>query len=91
MTESRGRPHGLRAPTEITAWRGRSASSSAALVLVSLLGGLAAALWQAREARDQAGADDVTYHELAGAPHYLEGHRKPAMELVAAWIRERFE
>lgn len=47
-------------------------------------------LWQAREARDQAGSDDVTYHELAGALHYLEGHRKPAMAIVADWIRERF-
>ena len=47
-------------------------------------------LWQAREVRDRAGSDDVTYHELAGAPHYLEGHRTPAMALVADWIRERF-
>lgn len=47
-------------------------------------------LWQAREARDQTGGSDVTYHELAGAPHYLEGHRVPAMSLVADWIRERF-
>src|SRR5262249_42909186 len=29
---------------------------------------------QAREIADAAGSDDVTYHELAGAPHYLEGH-----------------
>ncbi|HEX2485516.1 MAG TPA: hypothetical protein VHQ66_09455, partial [Myxococcota bacterium] len=28
--------------------------------------------------------DDVTYEELRGAPHYLEGHRPPAMALVAA-------
>lgn len=47
-------------------------------------------LRQAREARDQAGSDDVTYHELKGAPHYLEGHRPEAMALVANWIRERF-
>lgn len=47
-------------------------------------------LWQAREVRDRAGSEDVTYHELAGAPHYLEGHRTPAMALVADWIRERF-
>jgi hypothetical protein len=45
---------------------------------------------QALEIRDQAGSDDVTYHALAGAPHYLEGHRKPAMELVVDWIRARF-
>lgn len=46
-------------------------------------------LHQARAIRDAAGAEDVTYHELAGAPHYLEGHRRAAMELVAEWIRAR--
>jgi alpha-beta hydrolase superfamily lysophospholipase len=45
---------------------------------------------QAREIRDAAGSDDVTYHELKGAPHYLEGHRKVAMELVVDWLRARF-
>ena len=45
---------------------------------------------QALEIRDQAGSDDVTYHEMKGAPHYLEGHRKPAMELTAEWLRARF-
>jgi alpha-beta hydrolase superfamily lysophospholipase len=47
-------------------------------------------LAQAREIRDQAGSDDVTYFELAGAPHYLEGHRRQAMELVVDWMRARF-
>jgi alpha-beta hydrolase superfamily lysophospholipase len=47
-------------------------------------------LRQAREIRDVAGSDDVTYHELRGAPHYLEGHRPEAMATVADWIRERF-
>jgi alpha-beta hydrolase superfamily lysophospholipase len=47
-------------------------------------------LRQAREIRDRAGSDDVTYHELEKAPHYLDGHRKPAMETVARWMRERF-
>ena len=45
---------------------------------------------QALEIRDQAGADDVSYHELRGAPHYLEGHRPEAMEIVNEWIRARF-
>lgn len=45
---------------------------------------------QALEIRDQAGAEDVTYHAMKGAPHYLEGHRRPAMEIVADWIRARF-
>lgn len=47
-------------------------------------------LRQAREIRDQSGAQDVTYHELAGAPHYLEGHRPAAMEIVVDWMRSRF-
>ena len=45
---------------------------------------------QARAIADAAGSDDVTYHELRGAPHYLEGHRVEAMDLVADWIRARF-
>ena len=45
---------------------------------------------QALEIRDAAGADDVTYHEMKGAPHYLEGHRRAAMELVVDWLRQRY-
>ena len=30
---------------------------------------------QAREIYANLGAADKTYHEMAGAPHYLEGHR----------------
>ena len=45
---------------------------------------------QATEIRDNAGADDVTYHQLASAPHYLEGHRIEATELVVDWLRARF-
>ena len=45
---------------------------------------------QAREIRDAAGATDVTYHELQGAPHYLEGHRPHAMSLVADWLAAKF-
>lgn len=45
---------------------------------------------QAFEIRDQAGAEDVTYHELVGAPHYLEGYRREAMDDVTAWLRARF-
>ncbi len=47
-------------------------------------------LHQARAIRDASGAADLTYHELAGAPHYLQGHRRDALDLVAAWMRERF-
>ena len=47
-------------------------------------------LSQARAIRDACAADDVEYHELAGAPHYLEGRRREAMEITAAWLRKRF-
>jgi len=45
---------------------------------------------QALEIRDAAGSDDVTYEALEGAPHYLEGHRPVALELVSAWIAARY-
>ena len=45
---------------------------------------------QAREIRDQSGSDDVSYHELPCAPHYLEGHRKLAFEITVEWLRARF-
>ncbi|HTO07472.1 MAG TPA: alpha/beta hydrolase [Myxococcota bacterium] len=47
-------------------------------------------LSQARAIRDACGASDVEYHELKRAPHYLEGHRREAMELCASWLRPRF-
>jgi alpha-beta hydrolase superfamily lysophospholipase len=45
---------------------------------------------QALAIRDAAGSTDVSYHAMKGAPHYLEGHRKEAMTIVADWIRARF-
>jgi alpha-beta hydrolase superfamily lysophospholipase len=45
---------------------------------------------QARAIADAAASDDVTYHELKGAPHYLEGRRPEAMSFVADWIGARF-
>lgn len=47
-------------------------------------------LWQAREIVDNAGADDVTYVEMPGAPHYLEGHRPEALARVAEWLAARY-
>ena len=44
-------------------------------------------LHQARELVDVSGSTDVTYAELKGAPHYLEGHRREALELVVDWLR----
>jgi pimeloyl-ACP methyl ester carboxylesterase len=47
-------------------------------------------LRQARELEHLAGAQDVTYTELAGAPHYLEGRRREALELIGSWLGERY-
>lgn len=47
-------------------------------------------LWQAKEIVDNSGATDRTYVELTGAPHYLEGHRREALALVADWLAARF-
>jgi alpha-beta hydrolase superfamily lysophospholipase len=45
---------------------------------------------QAQAIAAAAASDDVTYHELKGAPHYLEGRRPEAMGFVAEWIGARF-
>ena len=47
-------------------------------------------VWQAKDIVDAAGADDVTYVEMRGAPHYLEGHRRAAMAHVTDWLAARF-
>jgi alpha-beta hydrolase superfamily lysophospholipase len=46
-------------------------------------------LHQAEAIRDEAGSDDVTYQAIDGAPHYLQGHRREALDLVTDWLRER--
>ena len=46
-------------------------------------------LRQAREIHEVSGAADKTYVEIAGAPHYLHGHRREAMDVVVGWLRER--
>lgn len=45
---------------------------------------------QAKAIVDAAGADDVTYIEMKGALHYLEGDRPEAMQHVAEWLSTRF-
>jgi alpha-beta hydrolase superfamily lysophospholipase len=45
---------------------------------------------QAEAIRNAAGSDDISYEVLKGAPHYLEGHRRPALGLVVDWLRARF-
>lgn len=47
-------------------------------------------VWQAEEIAAASGAADRTYVAMQGAPHYLEGHRREAMALVADWLRARF-
>jgi hypothetical protein len=47
-------------------------------------------MWQAEEIVANAGASDVTYVPLKGAPHYLEGHRTEALAIVADWLAKRF-
>jgi alpha-beta hydrolase superfamily lysophospholipase len=44
---------------------------------------------QAEAIRDAAGSDDVTYATIDGAPHYLHGHRRDAIDLVVGWLRAR--
>ena len=46
-------------------------------------------LHQARAIAQASGARDVTYIEVTGAPHYLEGHRRDVMTMVTDWIRHR--
>ena len=47
-------------------------------------------LRQAEEIVAAAGADDVTYVEMPGALHYLEGDRPEAMAHVADWMAARY-
>ncbi len=47
-------------------------------------------LHQARELAEASGAADITYDELVGAPHYLQGHRVEANEHMVEWLRARW-
>ena len=44
---------------------------------------------EAREIHAASGSDDATYVEIKGAPHYLHGRRREALELVVDWLRDR--
>ena len=46
--------------------------------------------WQAEEIFAASGAADKAYAEIAGAPHYLQGHRREAMDTIVDWLRPRF-
>jgi len=59
-------------------------------ILVHPTGDTEIRVWQAKEIVDNAGATDKTYVEMKGAPHYLEGHRREAMDIVGEWMKERY-
>ena len=44
---------------------------------------------QAEAIRDASGSDDVTYTTIDGAPHYLQGFRRQALDTVIDWLRTR--
>jgi alpha-beta hydrolase superfamily lysophospholipase len=44
---------------------------------------------EARAIHAASGSDDASYVELSGAPHYLDGHRRAAVELIVDWLRSR--
>lgn len=45
---------------------------------------------EAKAIYDASGAEDKTFIEMVGAPHYLEGHRPEALRLVSEWLATRF-
>ena len=45
---------------------------------------------EALEIRDASGATDLTYLEMKGALHYLEGSRPEAMDAVVSWLEARY-
>ena len=45
---------------------------------------------EAQAIHDSSGAADKTLIEIKGAPHYLEGYRPKAFDLVVEWLAKRF-
>ncbi|MEM8621706.1 MAG: alpha/beta hydrolase [Actinomycetota bacterium] len=83
----------------LSTWSGLSSSAKLAetipsvtvpTLLVHPTGDTEIRVWQAEEIVAAAGADDVSYHEIQGAPHYLEGHRREAMAVVTDWLAARY-
>ncbi len=83
----------------LSTWSGRSSHARLAstmprvtvpTLLVHPMADTEIRLRQAEEIMAAAGSTDLTYVPLAGAPHYLEGHRKVAMEHVEHWLAARF-
>jgi alpha-beta hydrolase superfamily lysophospholipase len=44
---------------------------------------------EAVEIHAASGSDDASYVEVKGAPHYLHGRRREAMDVVVDWLRDR--
>ena len=45
---------------------------------------------EAVEIRDASGSTDLTYLEMTGALHYLEGSRREALSAVVEWLNTRY-
>lgn len=83
----------------LSTWSGLSSSAKLAdtmpevrvpTLLVHPTGDTEIRVRQAEEIVANAGAEDVTYVAMEGAPHYLEGHRPEAMAHVVDWLAKRF-
>ena len=82
----------------LSTWSGLSSSAAMAdtmpqvtipTLVVHPTGDTEIRLSQAEAIRDAAGADDLTYVTVPGAPHYLHGHRRQTMGTVTDWLRDR--
>ena len=82
----------------LSTWSGLSSAAALAdtlpkvtvpTIVVHPTGDTEIRLAQARAIRDASGADDLTYVEIEGAPHYLHGRRVEALTTIVDWLRER--
>lgn len=81
----------------LSTWSGSSAAALAdtlprvtvPTLIVHPTGDTEIRIHQAEEIRASAGADDVTDVRIEGAPHYLHGHRREALDVVVDWLRQR--
>jgi pimeloyl-ACP methyl ester carboxylesterase len=82
----------------LSTWSGLSSAASLARSLPSVTvptlvvhptGDTEIRLSQARGYAAASGAADVSYVEMPGAPHYLQGHRRAGIDVVVDWLRAR--